>query len=237
MKKAYERAAATGKVYSDASAKYNREEDASLSEVEGNIVDFLVPILTLVALAMISGEMLLAVLASIIICLLLYVPRRLMTMEQFLDNVIEGFASMLSVFFMIVGAFSLAYVCGELGLTEYLISSVKPFLSASMLPALSFLLLSALAFVTGSNWGMSAVVIPILLPMCEALGANVVLTMAAIISGGTFGSHACFYTDATVLSSKSAGIENMEHALSQWPYVFIAAALSTILFAVFGLLM
>ena len=102
---------------------------------------------------------------------------------------------------------------------------MKPFLSAGAFPALSFLLLAVLAFVTGSNWGMSAVVIPILIPMCAALNGNVILTMAAIISGGAFGSHACFYTDATVLSSNSAGIDNMEHALTQWPYVFISAAL------------
>ena len=81
---------------------------------------------------------------------------------------------------------------------------------------------------------MSAVVIPILIPMCAALNGSVVLTMAAIISGGAFGSHACFYTDATVLSSNSAGIDNMEHALTQWPYVFISAALSTLAFLVCG---
>ena len=102
---------------------------------------------------------------------------------------------------------------------------------------LTFLLLALLAFVTGSNWGMSAVVIPIMIPMCEALGANLILTMAAIISGGAFGSHACFYTDATILSSNSAGIDNMEHALSQWPYVFIAAALSSVLFLICGIIL
>ena len=50
--------------------------------------------------------------------------------------------------------------------------------------------------------------------------------MAAIISGGAFGSHACFYTDATLLSSTSAGIDNIEHAMSQLPYVIIAAVAS-----------
>lgn len=121
-------------------------------------------------------------------------------------------------------------------LTEFLIEIAKPLLTPVLFPTISFLLLAVLAFVTGSNWGMSAVVIPILLPLCDALGANVVLTMAAIISGGAFGSHACFYTDATVLASNSAGIDNMEHALTQIPYVTIAAVLSTIGFGVAGVL-
>ena len=221
-----------GKTYSDASAKYNKEK--TVTSESGNIIDFLLPILTLVFLAIHTGEMLIGTLASIVVCLLLYIPRKLMTMERFLDCMIEGFASMLPIFFMLVGAFSLATVCGELGLAEYLIELAKPLVSAKLLPALAFLLLAALAFVTGSNWGMSAVVIPILIPMCAALGSNLILTMAAIVSGGAFGSHACFYTDATVLSSKSAGIENMEHALSQYPYVFIAAGLTFVLYAVCG---
>ena len=81
---------------------------------------------------------------------------------------------------------------------------------------------------------MSAVVTPILLPMCAALDADPILTMAAIISGGTFGSHACFYTDATILAANSSGIDNMEHALSQLPYVSIAAVLSTVAFLIAG---
>lgn len=158
-------------------------------------------------------------------------------MEDFLNLTVSGFASMLPTFFMLVAAFSLAKVTSEMGLTEFLIKLAEPILSKHAFPAVSFLLLAVLAFVTGSNWGMSAVVIPILIPMCEALGGNLVLTMAAIISGGAFGSHACFYTDATVLSSNSAGIDNMEHALTQWPYVLISAVLSTIAFLICGFIM
>lgn len=223
MKKAYQRVAETGMVYSEASKKYNMAEPVYTED--GNVWDFLIPIVLLVAVGIASGEILLGVLVAIVVCLILYVPRKLVSMEEFLNLMISGFGSMLSIFFMLVGAFSLANVCSGLGLTEYLIEIVKPFLSAGAFPALSFLLLAVLAFITGSNWGMSAVVIPILIPMCAALNGNVILTMAAIISGGAFGSHACFYTDATVLSSNSAGIDNMEHALTQWPYVFISAAL------------
>ena len=232
MKKAYKRVEETGMLYSNASKKYNMNEEEYTGD--GKVADFLIPILLLIVVGIVSGEILLGVVAAILICLILYVPRKLMSMEEFFNHMVEGFGSMLSIFFMLVGAFSLANVCGKLGLTEYLINMVKPFLSGALFPMLTFLLLAVLAFVTGSNWGMSAVVIPIMIPMCVALNANLTLTMAAIISGGAFGSHACFYTDATVLSSNSAGIDNMEHALTQWPYVFIAAALSAVLFFICG---
>lgn len=228
MKKAYQRVEETGMLYSAASKKYNMNEEQYTGD--GKVSDFLIPIILLIAVGISSGEILLGVLTAIAACLVLYVPRKLMSMEEFLNNMITGFGSMLSIFFMLVGAFSLANVCGQLGLTEYMIGLAKPLLSAHLFPMLTFLLLAVLAFVTGSNWGMSAVVIPIMIPMCAALGANLTLTMAAIISGGAFGSHACFYTDATVLSSNSAGIDKMEHVLSQWPYVFIAAGISSVLF-------
>ena len=177
-----------------------------------------------------------AVIIALAVCLVMYVPTKLMSMEEFFNLTVQGFGDMLSIFFMLVAAFSLEQVCEQMKLTEFLIEIAKPLLTPVLFPTISFLLLAVLVFVTGSNWGMSAVVIPILLPLCDALGANVVLTMAAIISGGAFGSHACFYTDATVLASNSAGIDNMEHAMTQIPYVTIAAVLSTISFGVAGVL-
>ena len=97
----------------------------------GNVWDFLIPIVLLVAVGIASGEILLGVLVAIVVCLILYVPRKMVSMEEFLNLMISGFGSMLSIFFMLVGAFSLANVCSGLGLTEYLIEIVKPFLSAS----------------------------------------------------------------------------------------------------------
>lgn len=233
MKRAYQRVAETGKVYSDASKRFNHEERGGY-EGEGNVWNFLVPMLVLVAVGVITTDILLAVVVALAVCLIMYLPAKRMTMEEFFNLMVAGFCDMMPIFFMLVGAFTLKEVCDLLHLTEFLVLLVQPILSPNLFPMAAFLLLGLLAFVTGSNWGMSAVVTPILLPMCTALGANPVLTMAAIISGGTFGSHACFYTDATILAANSAGIDNMEHALSQLPYVAIAASLSTVAFLIAG---
>ena len=107
-----------------------------------------------------------------------------------------------------------------------MIKVAEPFLFASIFPAAVFVLGALLAFTTGSDWGMSSIITPIVFPLGAALGANPVLIMAAVISGGTFGSHACFYADATLLASQSAGVDYMEHALTQLPYVIISAVLA-----------
>ena len=48
-------------------------------------------------------------------------------------------------------------------------------------------------------------------------------------------SCACFYSDATVLSSATCEIDNMSHAVSQFPYVLISAALAVSGFLICGI--
>ena len=233
MKKAYKRVEETGKVYSDASRKYNHENRAGYEE-DGNIWDFVIPMAVLVAIAIITGDLLLAVVLAIACCMLMYLPRKIIAANEIFGVIVKGFADMLPTLTLLVLAFLLQKVTEQLNMTDYIIDLAQPLLTGSLFPMITFILVAALCFATGSFWGMSAVVAPIVFPLGAAISANPVLIMAAINSGGAFGSHACFYCDATLLSSNSAGIDNMEHAVSQLPYVMIAAMLSIIGFLICG---
>ncbi|MGN1179822.1 MAG: Na+/H+ antiporter NhaC family protein [Suilimivivens sp.] len=236
MKTAYQRVAETGKVYSDASRKYNHEERKGFEE-EGNIWDFIIPMAALVAIAIITSDLLLAVVVALLICFVIYVPRKVVAMDEFFNLIVKGFADMLPILTLLVVAFVLEKVTAGLKLTDFVVSIAEPLLTGTVFPAMTFILVALLTFATGSLWGMSAVVAPIVFPLGAAVGANPILIMAAIISGGAFGSHACFYTDATLMSSTSAGIDNLEHAVSQLPYVIIAAVLSIVGFLICGMMM
>ena len=232
MKKAYKRVEETGKVYSDASRKYNHDELEG--EEDGNIWNFLIPMGVLVGVAVATGDILVAVIIALIVCFVMYVPRKIISIDDFLSSMIRGFGDMLPTLTMLLVTFVLKDISGQMGMTEYIIRIAEPFLFASVFPTMVFLLGAILAFTTGSDWGMSSIITPIVFPLGAALGANPVLIMAAIISGGTFGSHACFYADATLLASQSSGVENMEHALTQIPYVIIASVISVVCFVVAG---
>lgn len=236
MKKAYVRVAETGKVYSDASRKYNHEEYKGYEE-EGNIWDFAIPMLVLVAISVLTADLLMAVVVSIIVCFVIYVPRRVIKLDDFFNVIVKGFADMLPILILLALAFLLQGITEQMGLSAYVIEKTQPFLAGATFPVIAFILVAALCFTTGSFWGMSAVVAPIVFPLGQAVGANLLLIMAAIISGGAFGSHACFYGDATVLASTGAGIDNMEHTMSQFPYVLIACVISMIGFLICGILM
>lgn len=232
MKKAYQRVEETGKVYSDASRKYNHDDPEE--EEDGNIWNFLIPMGVLVAVAVITGDILNAVILALIVCFVMYVPRKILSVDEFLSSMIRGFGDMLPTLTMLLVTFVLKDISGQMGMTDYIIGLAEPFLFAAVFPAMVFILGAVLAFTTGSDWGMSSIITPIVFPLGAALGANPVLIMAAVISGGTFGSHACFYADATLLASQSSGIDNMEHALSQIPYVIISSILSVICFVAAG---
>ena len=236
MKQAYVRVAETGKVYSDASRKFNHDVRKGYEE-EGNIWDFVIPMVVLVVLAIVTSDLLLSVAAAIMICFVLYVPRKVILFDNFFEIFVKGFADMLSILMLLVIAFMLQNLTDKMGMTDFIVTGLEPLLKGAFFPAIAFVLVALLCFATGSFWGMSAVVAPIVFPLGAAIGANPVLIMAAIISGGAFGSHACFYADATLLASSGAGIENMEHSLSQLPYVLIASGLSLLLFVICGAVM
>ena len=236
MKKAYQRVEETGKVYSDASRKYNHEDYKGYEE-DGNLWDFAIPMIVLIVMAIATSDLLSAVVVSIAACFVMYVPRKVITLDNFFNVIIKGFADMLPVLILLTSAFLLQNVTAQMGLSDYIIQVAEPFLTGAIFPAIAFVLVAALCFATGSFWGMSAVVAPIVFPLAQAVGANMLLIMAAIISGGAFGSHACMYGDATVLASTGAGIENMEHVTTQLPYVAIASALSIVGFLICGFIM
>lgn len=232
MKKAYERTRATGMTYSEESRKYNLDEEKG--EEDGKLVDFVLPVGVLIAVTVATENILAAVILTLVLCLLLYVPRKRITFSKWGELLISGYCEMMPTLAILVGAFTVARCCNDMHLPEYVISLVQPYATPATYPMIIFLVVSILTFATSSTWGISTIVIPIIIPLGAAIGANMILTMAAILSGSTFGSHACFYSDATVLASAGAKIENMEHAFSQMPYAFIAAALTCVCLLISG---
>lgn len=235
MKKAYDRVRTTGRTYSEESDRYNTEpEDTG---VEGKVIDFLLPVAFLIVATIVADDILAAVILTLVLCLVLYIPRKRMTFTQWSELLISGFCEMMPTLAILAGAFTVARCCNAMELPEYVISTVQPYVTPQTYPLIIFLVVSVLTFATSSTWGISTIVIPIIIPLGAAVDANMILTMAAILSGSTFGSHACFYSDATVLASAAARIENMEHAFTQIPYSLIGAAITCVCLLVSGYVM
>lgn len=232
MKKAYQRVAETGKVYSDASKKYNMDDGEG--EQDGSVWNFIIPMLILVLVACVTGDLVMAQIITLAVTLVLYLVRKVMTFSEFYDNLVKGFADMLPITILLIVALTFQEIASQMQMTEFFIQITKPFLSAQLFPMIAFLITAVLAFMIANAWGVCTLVAPVLLPLGASVGANAVLIMAAILSGCAFGNHACFYCDTTVLASQGSGIDNFDHATSQLPYVLIGAAISVIGFIVVG---
>ncbi|MEM6486559.1 MAG: Na+/H+ antiporter NhaC family protein, partial [Pseudomonadota bacterium] len=120
------------------------------------------------------------------------------------------------------------------GLASYIVDGLSPLLSAELLPAAMFVTMAAVSFFTGSNWGVFVIAMPIVATLGRELGTDMTLLIGATLSASTFGSHACFYSDATVLTAQASGCTPFQHAWTQIPYALIAASISFIAYLVIG---
>lgn len=159
--------------------------------------------------------------------------KKLTPMETF-DNILEGFKSMLDALAVLVAAFLFNEVNTALGLNEYIINAVQPLISAEFLPFIIFSLMGFVSFATGSNWGVFVIILPIVTTLGHNLGADMTLVIGATLSASTFGSHACFYSDATVLTAQASGCTPFQHALTQLPYAVMAGSVAALLYLILG---
>jgi tetracycline resistance efflux pump len=193
----------------------------------GKLHNFLLPMLMLVGFTIwFDVDVWQGLLMTFLLTLPLYMLQRLMTVPEMMDVMIHGFKTMLPAICTVIAAFIFKDVCDQLGLPQYVIDNLAPYMSAQMLPALVFLSMAILAFATGSSWGIFAVSIPIVMPLAFAVEANIPLVIGALLSASSFGSQACFYSDSTVLAAQGSGCNLMSHALTQFPYALMAAVVA-----------
>lgn len=201
-----------------------------------NIWVFLLPLLSLIGFSVYFDiDLLKGIMATLAISIPMFVWLKLLNMHQALDSVMEGFKFMLPPLSIVVVAFMFKEVNDQLGLPQFVIESVQPLMSPVFLPLVTFWSMALVAFATGSSWSVFAIAIPIIMPLAQAIGTPTPLVIGALLSASSFGSHACFYGDATVLSAQSSGLSVMEHALTQLPYALVAATIASVIFIGLGL--
>ncbi|MGR5175511.1 Na+/H+ antiporter NhaC family protein [Vibrio mediterranei] len=233
MKQAEERAQG-GQVQPDGGQDidFSGEKPQQTSATMG-LINFLLPMVVLVAASWFYGiDLLAGVVVAIIFTLCLYGAQRLVSMNELFDSVWDGVKVMLVPLATVVGGFMLKNVNDSLGLTEFVIESVAPYLSAQYFPALIFIITGGLVFASSSSWGTFAVAMPIILPLADQLGVPLHLTIAAMLSASAAGSHSCFFSDSTVLSAQGSGCTAMQHAKTQFPYALIGIVATTLFFIV-----
>lgn len=236
MKKAEKRVQEGGPVAPPGSEKIDIHAGENLEyKKKPNIINLLIPVASMIGFTVyFDVDLQIGVLATVAVCFILYLAQGLMDAEEFANACIEGLQSMIMPLMLMVLAWVFAAVNDEIGFTQFVIESVSAHVSLAFLPFALFCTLAFTEFITGTNWGMYIIALPIVIPLATVMGANMPLCVAAVLSAGVLGSHCCFYSDATVITSAATGCENFAHAYSQMFYGLLAGAISAVGFLITG---
>ena len=196
---------------------------------------FIIPVAVLIAVTIITDiDVLKGIVGALIAAIVLYSVTKKLRIKDFMDIALEGMKNMLPIACILAIAFVLVDANTKLGLAEYIIDLVRPFMSGKMLPLVVFLTATAFAYFTGMFWDMAAVMLPIAVPLATQIGANPYLVAAAIFSASAWGSQICMYGDAVIVNSGACEISPAETSFSSLPYGIIGVIVSAVLYTVFG---
>ena len=239
MKKAYARVAAGGPLAPEDSEKIDLYSGDTLTFAKTpRIINLVIPIISLVVFTLIFDiDLQMGVICTIPVMFILYLAQGIMNAEEFADCVVKGLQNMIMPLLLMVLAWVFAAMSEQIGFTQYVIDTVAANVGVALLPFVVFVALAITQFVTGTNWGLYIIALPIVIPLAIQMDANIALSVGAVISAGVLGSHCCFYSDATVLTSAACGCDNFRHAVTQMPYGILAGVIAAVMFLVCGFIM
>jgi Na+/H+ antiporter NhaC len=168
--------------------------------------------------------------------MVLYRVQGIMGIKEMVDLVIKGTAGMVPLALLMLFAFAIGNVCGEMGTGQYVADVARQWLSPGLVPFIVFLVSCFIAFSTGTSWGTFAIMIAIAVPMARGMEANVYMTIAAALGGGVFGDHCSPISDTTILSSMASASDHIDHVRTQLPYAAVPGGLTALFYLLSGLM-
>jgi len=252
MKKAEDRASKEGKLMRDGATPLISSETTEVKTKEGvtpHMMNMLLPLAVLIFMIPISlyitgnGNMMdgsgstsvfWAVLASLVFSGILYISKKIFTLNEYMNLFYKGVGGMVPVASLLIFAFAIGNSINTLGTGEYLASIVAGKVNGGFGPAIVFIISGIIAFSTGTSWGTFAIMIPIALQMSVAIDANIFAAIGAVVSGAIMGDHCSPISDTTILSSMASASDHIDHVETQLPYALLNALISTLLFLVVG---
>ena len=256
----HEMNALKGDLYTTEGRPYENASEGVVNH-NGKVIDLVIPILSLIVCCVIgmiytggffdgvgfveafsnsdaSVGLVLGSFFGLIITIALYVVRRVLNFSDCMSCIPEGFKAMVPAIMILTFAWTLKAMTDSLGAAEFVATTVEQFAGGLMnfLPAIIFLIGCFLAFATGTSWGTFGILIPIIIPVAQAICPDLlVASLAATLAGSVFGDHCSPISDTTILSSAGAGVDHLVHVSTQMVYSLTVAACCLIGYLVIGL--
>ena len=177
---------------------------------------------------------------ALLITIIFYLATKVLSFEECMNAVPEGFKSMVPAILVLTFAWTLKSMTDSLGAANYVAGLVQNVADngamMSMLPALVFVVGAFLAFATGTSWGTFGILIPIVV---NVFGANLdnelmIIAISACMAGAVCGDHCSPISDTTIMASAGGQCNHINHVSTQLPYALTAAAVSFVVYILAG---
>ncbi len=174
-------------------------------------------------------------LSAVLISTLCILIDRQVSLAEYGKSWILGVKSMLGAVLILLFAWTINTIVGDVKTGIYLSSLVSDSLPIALLPALLFILTGIMAFSTGTSWGTFGIMLPIAAAIAANTAPELMLPcLSAVMAGAVCGDHCSPISDTTILSSTGAKCNHIDHVTTQLPYAMLIATASIAGYLVLG---
>lgn len=178
-------------------------------------------------------------LVALIITIIVYLIRRVISFKECMESLPEGFKAMVPAILILTFAWTLKAMTDSLGVSEFVESVVKEYVIdfQFLLPAIIFIIAALIAFATGTSWGTFGILIPIVVEVFQNVDHTMmVIAISACMAGSVCGDHCSPISDTTIMASAGARCNHVKHVTTQMPYSIIVAVISIVMYVVASLI-
>ncbi len=256
MKKHEKNAKETGDLFT--SGTKQAVEEMAVNE-KGRVCDLIVPIVILIISCVIgmiysggffSGESFVdafsnsdasvglayGAFVAIIITVVFYLLRRVLSFKQIMESLPEGFKAMVPAIMILACAWTLKAMTDSLGAKIFISQLIEGSAAGfqALLPAIIFVIAVVLSFATGTSWGTFGILIPIVLSVFGAGEPITIVAISACMAGAVCGDHCSPISDTTIMASAGAQCDHINHVSTQLPYALTVAGVSAVSYIIAG---
>ena len=170
-----------------------------------------------------------ALLASIV-AIVMAVGEQILTMEDAISEWIGGMKTIVITGVILLLAWSLGTVIGNIGTADYLVGVLSNTIPAFIVPTLIFILGALISFATGTSYGTMSILMPLAIPLAWAISSGdmgfTIVCTSGVLTGAIFGDHCSPISDTTILSSMGTSCNHIDHVRTQIYYAIFVACVA-----------
>lgn len=174
--------------------------------------------------------------AALIITLIVYGIRKVLSFKACMPCIPDGFKAMVPAILILSLAWTLKAMTDSLGAADYVAGVVAGSAQGfkNFLPASIFIIACFLAFATGTSWGTFGILIPICIAIFPVGDVLRIISISACMAGAVCGDHCSPISDTTIMASAGAQCDHVKHVATQLPYAISMAVISFLAYIVAG---